>query len=1234
MPSKPSVSDVKITLTSVTDLRCHFDEIYNDLHLPETEHTWQKIERALLHIQAITRGGATKFPEFVTLLKENAAPFNNSLLSERTKLSGTAGDLLNSIAPRLAERFEALVPVFLPTLLLICARTNKVAVKRAEKSLHFVVKHCKPPSVVSYLKEAIKDKAQGLRAVVAGTLVLVLECTEKERLARRVVDIEGCIRSGATDSNPEVRQKTKRLFELYVSTWPERVEQFTKPMTPTIRRYLSLPKTGALHVEMPPLTAAPAPAAPASAKPQAHASSSSDPSHLLEAAVPVSHPPPSRSAPAYSFFPDLKNSMISLSSSSSAMHNPAAPGFSVNDATYVKRGLFAEQIAAARSARMARVPSYNFDDLGKSSTENAPVHTMKRQPSYDRLHSHGAAPSGAAFRVPRFDVVPIRQDSDGSRPRSCYGHEPVPHMHGDINANTPSFAATSSRHGKSALLAACKQAFVGDMLSSKSSSSRERHHRDRSEKPSKHGDKRREKTVTVRFEPESDDKEDDEARHAADKASEGVCRSKSTPQIAIHAIEIAEQPYVQVKIPTDDTYKHHQDGAADREMAPGKDGYSEDGDDDDGERPSTPSERILHAQTPRTGVKASRVPAQRVAMASAVKVSAMRVAMPTPSAKIAASRVVSVFDSGESSPVLKARADAKTPRAQPDKVEVASALVKEQHNDNKEGASQHIAGKEAAEMMETNKHMTTADKKPTSSAVQMTKPASKPVPTKAAPSASLAAKARLEAKTARPVRAKPSATTAAAASKKVVTKNANTVSKATVVRKPISASSVTSKPVSKAAGPAGSDVNASKVATGIIRNAAAASAAVARARPAPTTKLATSAAPSAALAAKKAETAAAIKSSTSRLTAPTVSSRNKIVQVAAVKKFQPSKPSSLVTRPKSSIAASLTAKSKLVGAQAAASDKANAVRKASINMAVRIGNHQRASAAGWPTLPPAAPSSSIKAVGENGHDKEGEAADVAALKVEDASRRELEDKTVGERGAEEVATASKKEVLKTEEIAGTVPSEAVSEWAEAETESTQRNEESVDEQNASAEVVSEEEEQQGSMGTADAAPAVATPVKLPTVAHKADLVKARTPLSSKNTNLPKVTPLSNVTSEKIVSPISSSRIRAEARSTPARSPLRISATPKITTRLLELGQDESSFEESESESEEEEDTDEVVQLHLRLRPAAQEMTFSHVTHKVVAANRQFVLGVDSSDESSMMDANGDDETVVLDEQVA
>ncbi|GAK64125.1 uncharacterized protein PAN0_004c2334 [Moesziomyces antarcticus] len=766
MARKALASDAKIVVASACELEAHFAELQADLHLAETEHTWYKIEQSLLYIQAITRGGATKLADFVALIKEAAGPINGALLSERTKLSGTAADLLNSIAPRLGERFEPLVGVFVPTLLQICARTNKVAVKRAEKSLHFIVKHCRPVGVVPLLREAVRDKGQGLRAVAAGTLVAVLECTDRDRLARRVADVEAAIRSGATDSNAEVRQISKRLFEQYVAVWPERVEAFTKPMTPTIRRYLALPKTGALVVDVP------------------------TPQSKVQQAVRETQPAPTTTTattttqptPQYSFFPDLHRAPAASTSR----------GFGVNDATYAKRGLFADQIAAARNARLARMPSFNFDD---KPVETAATTAIKRQPSFEQRR-------------------------------------------GDINSHTPGFA--TGGHGKSVLLAAYKQAFVDQHSAPSREKSRDKEQR-------KHVERKRDKTA-VRFERETLD--------APRAAEEEMRRSKSAPLIPATEAELGDEP----STPT------------------------ESGED----RPSTPPQRVV--QTPRTAVKASRVPAQRV-VASAVKVSAARVVVPTPSAKVAATRVVESA-SVEASPVPKPR-QAKTPEQA---IQPAAAMPSKDSHPK-------APVKKAVSVPSTDPREAVKAAKSTEVGKVASKVVARPAVKKAVPT-----------KPAAP--AKPAITTATAPAKPTTTiAPAKTVRPAAV------------KP------PA----------------AAPNSATMARAKLAATNRLA-----SATTASKKPE-GGGVRVSTA--TASTASTRNKIVPSAAVKKFTPKATPTVggagMRRAKSSIAESIAAKSKIVGAQQKASDKAVAVRKARVSAALKM--QRRASAVAATKVSTAAP---------------------------------------------------------------------------------------------------------------------------------------------------------------------------------------------------------------------------------------------------------------------------------------
>lgn len=219
----PKVEE-RVVIGSAQDLQYHFDSLLPALHLTETEDSWQKIEKSLVKLEVITKSGGYKYDGFPLLFKSVAQPIINSLLSERTKLSGTAADLLNSVAPRLAERFEALVHVFAPPLLLICARTNKVALVRAKKCLLLIAKHCKLPSLLPHLREGAKDKSQTLRMVSVEVTLMLLEAIEcREKIGRRVADLEVIVRGTATDRDPEVRQWCKRVFEVYVDRWPERV---------------------------------------------------------------------------------------------------------------------------------------------------------------------------------------------------------------------------------------------------------------------------------------------------------------------------------------------------------------------------------------------------------------------------------------------------------------------------------------------------------------------------------------------------------------------------------------------------------------------------------------------------------------------------------------------------------------------------------------------------------------------------------------------------------------------------------------------------------------------------------------------------------------------------------------------------------------------------------------------------------------------------------------------------
>ncbi|KAG8950715.1 hypothetical protein FRC03_012751, partial [Tulasnella sp. 419] len=248
----PPVPD-KIECTTSAAFTPQLRAIQAILGQPETEDNWEQLGRAIQTLAALAKGGAYKLdPDYVDGIKSLYKPITTSMLSERTRLSSTATDLVTAIAPRLASRFEVLVPLIVPAVIKLCNRPNKVFVTRAQKCLSAIIEHCHALNIIPFLREAVKEKAQSIRlsAIQATLLVFVhwdphiLEVKEGSaplnRYKGNVEDMESIIRDTARDANPEVRKISREVFEKYCEVFTDRVTTFTAPLSPTIRRYLAI----------------------------------------------------------------------------------------------------------------------------------------------------------------------------------------------------------------------------------------------------------------------------------------------------------------------------------------------------------------------------------------------------------------------------------------------------------------------------------------------------------------------------------------------------------------------------------------------------------------------------------------------------------------------------------------------------------------------------------------------------------------------------------------------------------------------------------------------------------------------------------------------------------------------------------------------------------------------------------------------------------------------------------
>ncbi|KAG6889579.1 hypothetical protein C0992_004687 [Termitomyces sp. T32_za158] len=169
-------------------------------------------------------------------------------------------DLSTSVlATGLGKSFKPLLQIFLPTLLSLCGRTNKVVVTRAKACIMVIVETTQLSAILSYFVQSIEDKSASIRfAAAEGTLACV-NCFNPPDLEKeaRANEVETVIRVAARDAQADIRVVGRKLFEAYRMLLPTRVDRlllyttsFTGPLDPTTKKYLDIKSTLNAQVEI------------------------------------------------------------------------------------------------------------------------------------------------------------------------------------------------------------------------------------------------------------------------------------------------------------------------------------------------------------------------------------------------------------------------------------------------------------------------------------------------------------------------------------------------------------------------------------------------------------------------------------------------------------------------------------------------------------------------------------------------------------------------------------------------------------------------------------------------------------------------------------------------------------------------------------------------------------------------------------------------------------------------
>ena len=161
----------------------------------------------------------------VVAIRSLSGPLNNAINSERTKLSGSAINLITALSIGLGPAFEPLLAHFIHTLLGLCARKNRLFVSRAKACIIAIIEHTYSPSILSYLAESVHHKSVSLRLTAAEGVLVFLNSPNppNDNCARLIEDI---IKLTSRDVDQSIRATGRQIREAYKIILPNSVERF------------------------------------------------------------------------------------------------------------------------------------------------------------------------------------------------------------------------------------------------------------------------------------------------------------------------------------------------------------------------------------------------------------------------------------------------------------------------------------------------------------------------------------------------------------------------------------------------------------------------------------------------------------------------------------------------------------------------------------------------------------------------------------------------------------------------------------------------------------------------------------------------------------------------------------------------------------------------------------------------------------------------------------------------
>jgi len=133
-------------------------------------------------------------------------------------------ELIESAALILGADFEPFTDTFVPTVIKLSTRANKVFVTAALQCIKTIAERCPMSGQFDTFSDALRNKNRSMRICAAEAVAAMIEHTPAAQLQEHVDEIEAFVALAVEDADSAVRDLARSCFSLYSERFGSRLD--------------------------------------------------------------------------------------------------------------------------------------------------------------------------------------------------------------------------------------------------------------------------------------------------------------------------------------------------------------------------------------------------------------------------------------------------------------------------------------------------------------------------------------------------------------------------------------------------------------------------------------------------------------------------------------------------------------------------------------------------------------------------------------------------------------------------------------------------------------------------------------------------------------------------------------------------------------------------------------------------------------------------------------------------